>query len=217
MTGADDPDLSVALTRTTDTLRHPDILYIIHWNGYFSQPVGDTSFQSPFRMEFRMRSLLQPHFTALLLIRLEVAQSSIEIVHVPMLIIAWLSKHHKRLLNIIKLHETLVKHCEPLEKHHETLIKHHETLYFRCDELALDVATSATYAEQYRRSARLYQPVCNLIFGIKHTLWHIHTQKWPISHCAANFWICPLSLQSRRSFKQMQFKWNFLCTLWIQG
>ena len=42
--GADDPDLPVTLTRTTATLSSPDLLYIIHGNGYFSQAVGDTSF-----------------------------------------------------------------------------------------------------------------------------------------------------------------------------
>ena len=42
--GADDIDLSVALTRSTPTLSSPDLLYIIHGNGYFSQAVGDTSF-----------------------------------------------------------------------------------------------------------------------------------------------------------------------------
>ena len=42
--GADDPDLSVALTRSIATLSSPDLLYIIRGNGYFSQDVGDTSF-----------------------------------------------------------------------------------------------------------------------------------------------------------------------------
>ena len=32
--GADDPDLSVALTRSMATLSSPDFLYIIHGNGY---------------------------------------------------------------------------------------------------------------------------------------------------------------------------------------
>ena len=32
-----------------------------------------------------------------------------------------------------------------------------------------------------------------------------------------NSWICPLSHQSPQRFKQMQFKWNFLWTLWIWG
>ena len=44
MTGADDPDLSVALTRSTATLSSPDLLCIIRGNGYFSKAVGDTSF-----------------------------------------------------------------------------------------------------------------------------------------------------------------------------
>ena len=35
-------------------------------------------------------------------------------------------KHHKTLLNIVKHHETHVKHCAPLVKHHETLLKHCE-------------------------------------------------------------------------------------------
>ena len=42
-------------------------------------------------------------------------------------------------------------------------------------------------------------------------------RKWPISHCAAIFSICPLSHQSVRRFKRMQFKRNFLCTLWIRA
>ena len=54
-------------------------------------------------------------------------------------------------------------------------------------------------------------------FMIKCTLWHICTAIRPISHCAVNIWICPLSHQSPRRFKQMKFKWNFLCTLWIRG
>ena len=48
-------------------------------------------------------------------------------------------------------------------------------------------------------------------------LWHIRKPKLPSSHCVVNIWICPLSHQSRRCFKRMQFKWNFLCTLWIRG
>ena len=45
MTGADDPDLSVTLTRSKATLRNPDLLYIIYANGgYFSQAVFDNSF-----------------------------------------------------------------------------------------------------------------------------------------------------------------------------
>ena len=46
MTGADDPDLSTALTRSTArvTLLSPDLLSIICGNGNFSQAVGDTSF-----------------------------------------------------------------------------------------------------------------------------------------------------------------------------
>ena len=42
--GADDPYLSVVLTRSMATLSSPNLLYIIHGNGYFSQAVGDTSF-----------------------------------------------------------------------------------------------------------------------------------------------------------------------------
>ena len=60
-------------------------------------------------------------------------------------------------------------------------------------------------------------PVWIFLFRIKRTLWHIRTQNWPISHFAVNIWICPLSHQSQRCFKRMQFKWNFLCTLWIKG
>ena len=39
-----DPDLSVAKTRSMTTLSSPEILYIIHGNGHFSQAVCDTSF-----------------------------------------------------------------------------------------------------------------------------------------------------------------------------
>ena len=57
----------------------------------------------------------------------------------------------------------------------------------------------------------------DFLFIIRRTLWHIPTQKWPIGHCAANFWISPMSHQSLRSLKWMQFKWNFFGTLWIRG
>ena len=64
------------------------------------------------------------------------------VANAAMPIVARLTKHPKTLLNIVKYHETLVKHYtlwnikhhEPLEalvKHHETLlniVKHHETL-----------------------------------------------------------------------------------------
>ena len=36
-------------------------------------------------------------------------------------IVVRLAKRHKTLLNIVKHHETHVKHSEPLVKHHETL------------------------------------------------------------------------------------------------
>ena len=39
-----DPDLSVALNRSTATLHNSDLLHIIHGNGHFYQAVGDTSF-----------------------------------------------------------------------------------------------------------------------------------------------------------------------------
>ena len=42
--GVDDPDLSIALTRSAATLSSPDLLHIICENGYFVQAVGDTSF-----------------------------------------------------------------------------------------------------------------------------------------------------------------------------
>ena len=41
---ADNPDLSVDLTRSMATLRSPDLFYIICGNGDFSQAVGNTSF-----------------------------------------------------------------------------------------------------------------------------------------------------------------------------
>ena len=44
MTRADDPDLSIAFTKSMATLSSPDILYIVRGNGYFSQAAGDTSF-----------------------------------------------------------------------------------------------------------------------------------------------------------------------------
>ena len=62
-----------------------------------------------------------------------------------------------------------------------------------------------------------HQSSMDFLFIIRRTLWHIRNQKWPINHCAVNFWICPMSHQSLRSFQWMQFKWNFLCTLWIRG
>ena len=42
--GADDPDLSVDLTRSAATFRTPEILYIIHRNCYTSQGDPDSSF-----------------------------------------------------------------------------------------------------------------------------------------------------------------------------
>ena len=45
----------------------------------------------------------------------------------------------------------------------------------------------------------------DFLFIIRRTLWHIHTQKWPISHCAANFWICQMFHESLQSFKWMEF------------
>ena len=41
---SDDPDLSIALTRSTATLSSPGLLYIIRGNCYLSKPVGNTSF-----------------------------------------------------------------------------------------------------------------------------------------------------------------------------
>ena len=42
--GADDPELSVDLTRSTATFRTPEILYIIRRNCYTSQGDPDSSF-----------------------------------------------------------------------------------------------------------------------------------------------------------------------------
>ena len=42
--GADDPDFSVDLTRSTATLRTPEILYIISRNCYTSQGDPDSTF-----------------------------------------------------------------------------------------------------------------------------------------------------------------------------
>ena len=44
--GADDPDFSVDLNRSTATIRIPEILYIIHRNCYTSQ--GDPDFSFPY-------------------------------------------------------------------------------------------------------------------------------------------------------------------------
>ena len=49
----------------------------------------------------------------------------------PILIVAQLTKHHKTLLNIVKHHETVVKHCDTswnVMKHLEPFLKHCETL-----------------------------------------------------------------------------------------
>ena len=57
-------------------------------------------------------------------------------------------------------------------------------------------------------------PVWKFHFMIKCTsLTYLHDE-WPISHCTENIWICVLSNQSPRRSKRMQFKRNFLCTLW---
>ena len=42
--GADDPDISFAVTRSTTTFRCPDLLYIIRRNCYSSQGDSDSSF-----------------------------------------------------------------------------------------------------------------------------------------------------------------------------
>ena len=42
--GANNPDLSVTLTRSMDTFRSPDLLYIIRRNSYTPQGDPDSSF-----------------------------------------------------------------------------------------------------------------------------------------------------------------------------
>ena len=71
-------------------------------------------------------------------------------------IVAWLAKHHKTLLNILKHHETHVKHRELLVKHHETLktlwniLKHSS---FDATIPALDAKTLALDVDSAFRAA----------------------------------------------------------------
>ena len=107
-----------------------------------------------------------------------------------MLIVAQLTKHRKMLLNIVKYHETLLKHCdtswnivkpcEPLVKHHETLVKYCEaswntlktlwntrTLAIRCNDIGARCGDSsarsvfpAISARSFRRYRRLRSWYC---------------------------------------------------------
>ena len=93
------------------------------------------------------------------------------------------------LLNILKYHETLVKHCdtscnivkhrEPVVKHHETLLKHcgtsrnTETLAIRCDAIVArcgDLGArlefpmiSARSLRRYRRGVGITPQMCNKV------------------------------------------------------
>ena len=57
--------------------------------------------------------------------------------------VARLAKHHKTLLNIVRWHETHVKHREPLVKHHETL----KTLWNIMKQSSFDATISALDVE----------------------------------------------------------------------
>ena len=96
--------------------------------------------QFPFRTEFSFGSLLRRYRWSLLCHRRFLRSYLRSLwrsaaVQSAMPIFAWHTKHCK-MLNIVKHHETLVKHCdtswnivkhrEPLAKHREQLVKHHE-------------------------------------------------------------------------------------------
>ena len=112
--------------------------------------------QSPFRTEFSMGSLsrryrqsMRRHRRFLWSYRWSLGRYRRSLrrsaaARSPMPIVAWLTKHRKMLLNIVRHHETLwyiMKRHELLVKHHETLLKHCETsqntqtLTIQCDDI----------------------------------------------------------------------------------
>ena len=124
---------------------------------------GTELLQSPFRMEFSMgsrsrryrrflrnyRRFLRSYHRSLRacgVVAIPEATGGRRCGDAESPIVARIAKHHKTLLNIVKHHETHVKHREPLVNHHETL----KTLWnimkqssFDATISALDVETSA--------------------------------------------------------------------------
>ena len=75
-------------------------------------------------------------------------------------IVAWLTKHRKTLLNIVKHYETLVKHCatsENVVKHCQQLVKHHETLKTLWNIMTLKTLWNITKHSDTRHSMRRYR------------------------------------------------------------
>ena len=66
---ANDPDLSVVFTRSMAGLSSPDLSYIIHGNGYFSQTAGPYSFcygaQSSLCISTEACAFFLPHISLL--------------------------------------------------------------------------------------------------------------------------------------------------------
>ena len=135
--GAKDPAFSVDLTRSRAIFRDPEILYIICGTCCTSQGDPDSSFpHGPVRTEFSMGSLSRQYRWSLRPHRRFLRSYRRTLRWLAMPIVAQLTKHRKT-FNIVKHHETLVKHCdtswnvlkhrEPLVKHHETFLKQYET------------------------------------------------------------------------------------------
>ena len=147
----------------THTLRlHCLILLHMDPSGIFLP--GTELLQSPFRTEFskgsrsrRYRRSLRRHRRFLLSYRRSLRRCRDPWGDRRAPIVARLARHQKTLLNIVKYHETHVKHCitsEPLVQHHETL----KTLWnimkqFDAETSALGSATTAI-ARSYRRYRR---------------------------------------------------------------
>ena len=101
---------------------------------------GTELLQSPCRTEFSMGSLLQRYRRFLRSYRrsLRRCRNPWGDRRPPMLIFARLTKNRKTLLNVVKHHETLVKHSDTswnVVKHREPLVKYHETLAIRFDNI----------------------------------------------------------------------------------
>ena len=134
-------------------------------------------------------------------------------------------------LNIIKDHETLLKHCETswntrhLIRRYRRLMRGHRRSarwHRRSRGVSGDIGdcsigitlqmcnrvTNHGDMGTFSKPADWRLPVWIFLFMMKHTsLTYLHG-KWPISQCAANIWMHPLSHESPRRFKWRQFKLN---------
>ena len=87
-----------------------------------------------------------------------------------------------------------------------TLAKPCSIFYYSHNELRTSIFVEhLAYTFAWWMVLLKWAPVWIFFFMIKCTLWHICTAIRPISYSAANIWICPVSHQSPRHFKGMQF------------